>query len=70
MANCTKCSKSYEIIAFERSIAIARMEANSVKNKAIVYKYKGKYYGECFSCWRKAGKNGEPIAIVFPDNHI
>lgn len=62
---CPTCKASKEVLAFNEAVKIAKLEAKSIKGDAVVYEYKGKFYGECKACWEKAGKIGKLLVTIF-----
>ena len=66
MSGCSNCYKSKEVIAYEKAVNMAQLEANLDKRVTIVYKLNDKYYAECRDCWRKNGENGEVVVTVYP----
>lgn len=63
---CSNCYKSDEVVAFEKAVKMAQLEADADKRITIVYKLNNKYYAECRDCWQKGGENGEIIVTVYP----
>ena len=63
---CGNCKPSKTAVAIDKAIHIAKIEAKSNGSPAVVYLYKGTYYGECKSCWKKGGSIGTKIFSVYP----